>query len=898
MFTNRSKYAHEDPYLEIQQEIGRVCFDSKNILLCGDFNSRTSTLDDFISVDKFMNDMFGNYSLSNENNEILQCLYRNKVSLSRQNPDKTTNVYGYKMIEFCKNNNLFILNGRLGDGNSKFTCKDRSCIDYFVSTAFVLDLVDFFSIEDYEYLFSDSHCPISLYLKIKNKNNKNMEETDFESVPEIRLWMEEKGDNFRENLNLETINEILLSITNLKTENNEVNASGINDVVSKIEQLFLNSAKNTFGVKKKLNEKVNKNKPWFNLNCKMARNEYHRIRRIYNRNKTTENRNLLKIVSKRYKTVMKQSINRFKTERISKLKNLKNAKPKEFWKIINSTDKKEQFSPPLEDLYAYFKDVNAQKYDEEPQANTEMYNSQEFITINEEINMPITEAEIYTAIKNLKNGKSSGPDNVLNEHLKYTADLMMQVYTQLFNLIFDSGLIPENWTMGNILPIYKNKGDKNMPENYRPITLLSCFGKLFTAVINNRLNKFAEQVEIISSCQAGFRKGFSTVENIFIINSLIDLLKAKGKKLYCAHIDFKQAFDKVWRQGLWTKMLEYNINGKCNQVIRNMYANIKSNISTSKGSTAYFPCNTGVRQGENLSPFLFNLYLNDLERYLDLNNVQGIPCETTDEQLHVYLKIFILLYADDTVILSESRNDLQAALTVFEQYCEEWKLTVNIEKTKVLISANGKLSKYDKYFFKGERLEIVKEYKYLGIFFSKSGSFAKTKKYLSEQANKAMFSLLRKIRRLNLPISMQIDLFNKIIKPILLYGSEIYGFGNIDILERVQLKFLKYILNQKASTPSFMIYGETGVTPLVIDIKSRIISFWTKVSDIRNNQSKLSTRFYLILRSLYEDNKCNSLWMKNVKALINENGFGNIWLNQYDINRNWFQQAFRQKVKD
>ena len=381
-----------------------------------------------------------------------------------------------------------------------------------------------------------------------------MEETDFESVPEIRLWMEEKGDNFRENLNLETINE---SITNLKTENNEVNASGINDVVSKIEQLFLNSAKNTFGVKKKLNEKVNKNKPWFNFNCKMARNEYHRIRRMYNRNKTTENRNLLKIVSKRYKTVMKQNINRFKTERISKLKNLKNAKPKEFWKIINSTDKKEQFSPPLEDLYAYFKDVNAQKYDEEPQANTEMYNSQEFITINEEINMPITEAEIYTAIKNLKNGKSSGPDNVLNEHLKYTADLMMPVYTQVFNLIFDSGLIPENWTMGNILPIYKNKGDKNMPENYRPITLLSCFGKLFTAVINNRLNKLAEQVEIISSCQAGFRKGFSTVENIFIINSLIDLLKAKGKKLYCAYIDFKQAFDKVWRQGLWTKMLEF-----------------------------------------------------------------------------------------------------------------------------------------------------------------------------------------------------------------------------------------------------------------------------------------------------------------------------------------------------
>ena len=101
-----------------------------------------------------------------------------------------------------------------------------------------------------------------------------------------------------------------------------------------------------------------------------------------------------------------------------------------------------------------------------------------------------------------------------------------------------------------------------------------------------------------------------------------------------------------------------------------------------------------------------------------------------------------------------------------------------------------------------------------------------------------MFSLLRKIRNLNLPISLQIDLFDKTIKPILLYGSEIHGFGNIDILERVQLKFLKYILNLKASTPSFMVYGETGVTPLAIDIKTRIISFWTKITDIEKKSLK------------------------------------------------------------
>ena len=214
---------------------------------------------------------------------------------------------------------------------------------------------------------------------------------------------------------------------------------------------------------------------------------------------------------------------------------------------------------------------------------------------------------------------------------------MLPVYTQLFNLIFDTSLIPENWTLGNILPIYKNKGDINMPENYRPITLLSCFGKLFTAIINDRLTKYADPHDLISSCQAGFRKGFSTTENLFIINSLIDILKAKSKKLYCAYIDFKQAFDKIWRQGLWSKMIQYDVNGKCYKVIKNMYENIKSKIITNKGSTAYFPCYTGVRQGEKLSPFLFNLYLNDLEAYLNHNKVPGITCEANSEDLYIYI---------------------------------------------------------------------------------------------------------------------------------------------------------------------------------------------------------------------------------------------------------------------
>ena len=123
--------------------------------------------------------------------------------------------------------------------------------------------------------------------------------------------------------------------------------------------------------------------------------------------------------------------------------------------------------------------------------------------------------------------------------------MLLPIYTKLFNLILDTGIIPESWTIGVIKPIYKNKGNPKAPENYCPITLLSCFGKLFTLIINNRLNKYCEEHNTINRCQAGFRKKHSTTDNLFILKSLIDILQSQHEKLFCCFVDFKQAFDTV-----------------------------------------------------------------------------------------------------------------------------------------------------------------------------------------------------------------------------------------------------------------------------------------------------------------------------------------------------------------
>ncbi len=164
----------------------------------------------------------------------------------------------------------------------------------------------------------------------------------------------------------------------------------------------------------------------------------------------------------------------------------------------------------------------------------------------------------------------------------------------------DSGEIPEKWTLGAINPIYKNKGDENDADNYRGITLLSCLGKLFTSLLNERLNRFLEENKLLLENQAGFRKEHCITDHIFTLKSLIDIFLSNNRKLYCIFIDYQKAFDTVWRGGLWHKLISIGITGKILKVITNMYSHVKSKIRVNGLSSEFFESWIGLRQGENL----------------------------------------------------------------------------------------------------------------------------------------------------------------------------------------------------------------------------------------------------------------------------------------------------------
>ena len=180
--------------------------------------------------------------------------------------------------------------------------------------------------------------------------------------------------------------------------------------------------------------------------------------------------------------------------------------------------------------------------------------------------------------------------------------------------------------------------------------------------ICTRLNIFSNELGIISGNQTGFRKEYSTQDNIFVLHALIEL-HFVWKKIFCTFVDFRKAFDTVWRTGLWKKLLRSEINGKCFKVIFNMYILVSNLVFNIMAVSRFFSLVLQVFVRVKICSFsLLDLLKWSWRLFL---SIRGIPLEnirdTLESELHVYYKLFVILYADDTVILSENKDGLQKA---------------------------------------------------------------------------------------------------------------------------------------------------------------------------------------------------------------------------------------------
>ena len=314
-------------------------------------------------------------------------------------------------------------------------------------------------------------------------------------------------------------------------------------------------------------------------------------------------------------------------------------------------------------------------------------------------------------------------DRISAEMIKTSVDQLLPVYEKLFNSIFRKGIYPHNWKESFLVPLFKS-GSRKDPSNYSGIAINSTLGKVFSMVLTNRLESFAKDNQLIDNTQIGFKMGSRTVDHMFILTILIDTYVKKLKSpLYVSFVDFKKAYDSVWRQALLYKLLRLNINGLFFNILKSMRGNNEMCVRVSNThSPHFFTSNVGVLQGDAISPILFNLCLSDFQSYIGFD---------TDAPLLDTFFVNCLMYADDLVLISRSEVGLQVLIDKLGDYCKKWRMEVNTSKTKIIkFSGNGHCCKTT-FFYREKLIENVINYKYLGLVFNAAGTWSNATDNLS-----------------------------------------------------------------------------------------------------------------------------------------------------------------------
>ena len=430
-------------------------------------------------------------------------------------------------------------------------------------------------------------------------------------------------------------------------------------------------------------------------------------------------------------------------------------------------------------------------------------------------------------------------------------------------------MYPSQWRSNFLKPIFK-KGSTRDPDNYRGLAIGPAFAKLFSFIMLNRLTEFIDIKKLVSPEQIGFMKGKGTSDHIFLLQTIVEkVVKNNKNKLYAVFIDFKKAYDTVNRGLLFEKLKNLGINGFFMRNIEAMYEKTEYCLKLKGGHTTPILSNLGLKQGCPLSPMLFNLYLDDIK------NIFDEQCEPVSMQ---NVKISHFLYADDLVILSQSKTGLQRCLDKTHEFAKANLLTINVKKSKTMVfNQSGKFIR-DTFRLGNEMMEPVQEFCYLGVDIKCSGTVKHALNILNDKGNKALRPLMCAIARFKIPTKTAIKLFHTYISPILLYNTEnlstfsdndvqkynsdfIYNGtlkSKIDISHR---KILKYIMGVAKSCPNIAIYGDSGEIPLSLKSYRLTLNYWHRLTKLEDDS--------LAKIALLENVALRTNWILTIEKLIN-----------------------------
>ncbi|PIC11688.1 hypothetical protein B9Z55_028921 [Caenorhabditis nigoni] len=399
------------------------------------------------------------------------------------------------------------------------------------------------------------------------------------------------------------------------------------------------------------------------------------------------------------------------------------------------------------------------------------------ITVGSWIEDPFTKEEVLAATKKTKD-TAPGVDGLRYYHLSWF-DPEGEALTRLYNECLVHQRIPSHWKEAETVLLYKG-GDESKPENWRPISLMPTIYKLYSSLWNRRIRSIGG---VMSKCQRGFQEREGCNESIGILRSAIDVAKGQRKHLSVAWLDLTNAFGSVPHELIEATLKAYGFPKMIVSIIRDMYNGATIRVKSKTDKTDQIAIKSGVKQGDPISPTLFNMCLENIIRK-HLKESPGHRCLST--------RIKILAFADDMAILADSKEQLQRELTAMDEDCTPLNLIFKPAKCASLIIESGNVKGHATIQLKGQAIRNLSHddsYKYLGV---KTGLESRVSEI---DLIKSVITEVDKVNRSPLAPPQKLDCLKTFVLPKMtyMYGNSIPKLTELKAFANMVMRGVKII---------------------------------------------------------------------------------------------------------
>ena len=712
-------------------------------------------------------------------------------------PDPTSEN-GMRLLDYCEEQNLFVMNSRFGYKNihrwsfySNLGYKRR--LDYIIGEWFVLRFC--------------TNCRVYRNVSDGFESDHKIVVMDcyFPSMKSIRKIFTKKK-TVKKPLDIKKLrvdNQIVLNYTNMvdaNLDNMIENITDINEISERITKVIQDSSNKTIPTRnKKLDDK-----PWINDTF---------LALIKDRNNAVK-KDERKELNKQIKKIRDKLKNEYYNNKASAINMAsKNRDVEEEFRIASNytaVNKSKKLLIAPDKLKSHFQEhfaprqVKVQPEVENPSLFPHILPPKDSL-IDER---PPTEDEVKKAVGTLKNNKCAGTDEIYAEQLKYcNSGKLMSLLLLLLTCIWSTVSVPKTWLEAVISCIHK-KGPKDIAKNYRSIFIMNTISRLLPKIIIERLRDAYEK--LLMANQFGFRKNRSTTDAIFIVR---EALKSTKKPIYLCMIDLKAAYDHLDRDMLFRVL---DIRTKAPLLIAILKALYTETIAAIKHTTGYFQVHTGCRQGGIESPVLFNIYMDFALRCAEHEVLAKYPNtglkysyrinleSSTREQRKIHGlsgndRLGMLLYADDIVLFCEDIDELQSIIIIYDKTFKRFGLTIAIDKTKTIpFNVPEEVMNLSSLINLNEQpIENVRRFKYLGHMLT--NETVTTPTYITNQISSAYIKwneLKPMLMNKQIKLSTRVKFLEAYVRSRLLYSVQAWQLNANEMrkVESVWNNFLRRMI--------------------------------------------------------------------------------------------------------